>query len=200
MRVKRYHHRDSNIIYPPVDTSKYEFKEYGDFWLSVNRLYPEKRVELQIEAFRSLPENKLLIIGGFAKGDHASRYAEKIKQNLPENIRLCSSVTEKELIDLYARCKGLITTAMDEDFGMTPLEAMASGKPVIAVKEGGYLESVIDGITGVLIEPETKDIISAVSIISQNPERYKDECEKQAKKFDSSIFLQKMKENINVHH
>ena len=65
------HHRKADVIYPPVDTSLYRCMEYGDFWLSVNRLYPEKRIELQIEAFRKMPEEHLVIVGGYSKGDHA---------------------------------------------------------------------------------------------------------------------------------
>jgi glycosyltransferase involved in cell wall biosynthesis len=196
-RINKYIHRDAEIIYPPIDTSKYKFGSSGDFWLSVNRLYPEKRIELQIDAFRLIPEEMLIIIGGYAEGDHAMKYVEKIKNNLPKNVEIRRSISEKDLIDLYANCKGLITTAMDEDFGMTPVEAMASGKPVIAVNEGGYLESIIDRKTGILVEPKIENIMNAVKIISTNPEKYRKICEQQAKKFDLSIFIKSMKNNIN---
>ena len=195
-RIKRYMHKDADIIYPPIDTSKYKFEISGDFWLSVNRLYPEKRVELQIDAFRLMPEEKLIIVGGYAEGDHAAKYAEMIKNNLPKNVDLKKAVTDKELVYLYANCKGLITTAMDEDFGMTPVEAMASGKPVIAVNEGGYLESIVDRKTGILIEPNIHNIITAINIISNNPEKYRNVCEEQAKRFDKYIFIKNIKKNI----
>ena len=197
-RIKKYLHCDVEVIYPPVDTFKYNVKDFGDFWLSVNRLYPEKRLELQIEAFRHMPEEELIMVGGYAKGDHASKYAERIRHNLPENVALCGEVTDEELRDLYARCKGYITTAMDEDFGMTPIEAMAAGKPVIAVKEGGYLESVIDGVTGMLVDADVESIVKAVGIISKNPEEYKDACLERAKIFDKSVFIKKMKEVIDI--
>jgi len=195
-RVIKYMHRDAEIIYPPIDTSEYRFGKVGDFWLSVNRLYPEKRIELQMEAFKSMPKEKLIIVGNYAEGDHAAKYVENILKKLPKNVEIRRSIPEEELIDLYANCKGLITTAMDEDFGMTPVEAMASGKPVIAVKEGGYLESVIDEVTGMLIGPNIYDIISAVFAIEENPEKYRNACEGQAKKFDKSIFIEKIKKNI----
>ena len=197
-RIKRYLHRDAEVIYPPIDITKYKFKEFGEFWLSVNRLYPEKRVELQIEAFRHMPEEKLIIVGGFAEGDLALKYAEKIEHNLPKKVELRGEVTEEELIDLYARCKGYITTAMDEDFGMTPIEAMAAGKPVIAVKEGGYLESVIDGVTGMLVEVDVESIVKAVGIISKTPGEYKDACLERARMFEESIFIKRMKEVIEI--
>lgn len=197
-RIKKYLRRDAEVIYPPIDISKYKFKEFGAFWLSVSRLYPEKRLELQIEAFRQMPEEKLIIVGGYAKGDHALKYVERIKHGLPKNVELYGEVTEEELIDLYARCKGYITTAMDEDFGMTPVEAMAAGKPVIAVKEGGYLESVVDGVTGKLVEAEVESIVKAVRFISKDLEVYRNACQERAKMFDKSIFIKRMKEVIGI--
>ena len=197
-RIESYLHRDSIIIYPPIEISNYGFKCFGDFWLSVNRLYPEKRIELQIEAFRQMPEEELIIVGGYAKGDHASKYAERIRHNLPENVELQGEITDEDLRDLYAQCKGYITTAMDEDFGMTPIEAMAAGKPVIAVKEGGYLESMVDGVTGMLVEADVESIIKAVGIISKEPEVYKDAGMEIAKSFDKSVFIKRMKEVIGL--
>lgn len=195
-RIEKYFNRDSTVIYPPVDTSKFSFKEFGDFWLSVNRLYAEKRVELQIEAFRRMPDEKLIIVGGYVDGYGASEYESKLLSNLPENVSLLGSISEEKLLDLYSRCKGHITTAMNEDFGMTAIESMAAGKPVVAVKEGGYLESVVDGKTGVLTKPNTEDIIQAVRIVSENPEMYKNSCIERAKMFDKSIFVTKMIEAV----
>ena len=197
-RIESYLHQDSIIIHPPIDIYNYTFKCFGDFWLSVNRLYPEKRLELQIEAFRQMPEEELIIVGGYAKGDHASKYAEGIRHNLPENVELRGEITDKELSDLYAQCKGYITTALDEDFGMTPIEAMAAGKPVIAVEEGGYLESMVDGVTGMLVEADVESIIKAVGIISKEPEVYKDACQERAKSFDKSVFIKRMKDVIGL--
>jgi glycosyltransferase involved in cell wall biosynthesis len=199
-RINKYLLRNAEIIYPPIDMSKYRFEKNGDFWLSVNRLYPEKRVELQIEAFGLMPNEKLIIVGGYAEGDHAAKYVEKIERNIPNNVEIMRSITDEEITYLYANCKGFITTAMDEDFGMTPVEAMASGKPVIAVKEGGYLESVIDGVTGLLVEPNVGDITSAICIISNDPGKYRKACENQAKKFDVSIFIEKIKISMGIYN
>lgn len=198
-RIQKYHHRDSEIIYPPVDVSKFRCKEYGDFWLSVNRLYPEKRVELQIEAFRKMPDEKLIIVGGYAKGDHAEKYAKSISNTLPHNVEIAGEISEKELIDLYSRCRGFICTALDEDFGLTPVEAMASGKPVVAVNEGGFRETVTIE-TGLLVNADLKSIIEAVKLISSKPESYRNACLEQAKHFDLSIFSEKIKNVVNNDH
>jgi len=194
-RIQHYHHRGSAVIYPFVDTSLYRYIENGDFWLSVNRLYPEKRIELQIEVFRQIPEEKLIIVGGYAQGDHVSHYAEKIGKDLPPNVTLCGEVGDDDLRSLYARCKGHICTALDEDFGLTPLEAMASGKPVVAVNEGGYRETVTEQ-TGLLVEPNVDKIAGAVRFIAKNPARYKEHCFSRAKEFDIAEFRNKIEAAI----
>ncbi len=196
-RINTFYHRDASVIYPPIDTSKFTCKGYGDFWLSVNRLYPEKRIELQVEAFRSMPDEYLVIVGGYSEGDHAGPYVNRIRRSLPRNVELRGEVSEEELIDLYARCKGFITTARDEDFGMTPVEAMAAGKPVVAVREGGYCESVIDGVTGLLVPAEANAIARAVEEVSQNPADYREACLARARLFDLSVFADRIRRVVN---
>jgi glycosyltransferase involved in cell wall biosynthesis len=197
-RIKDFHIRPSEVIYPPVDTKRFQFKECGDFWLSVNRIYPEKRIDLQFEVFKELPEERLVIIGGYAEGDHAAKYYELLIKNIPCNVEMRGAVSEEELIDLYARCKGLICTAQDEDFGLTPIEAMASGKPVVAVNEGGFLETVVHGKTGQLVEANRDELVRAVKEISKDPLQYKVACKKRAADFDTSIFLEKMQKVISA--
>ena len=191
-RIKKAYGADSLVVYPAIDISSYKFKRSGDFWLSVNRLYPEKRIELQINAFRRMPDEKLLIVGSFSQGDHSVKYVSPVLGNLPLNVKLLGNIPEDNLIELYATCKGHITTALDEDFGLTPIEAMASGKPTVAVKEGGYLETIENGITGILVDADETAIVNGVKLISRNPEKYKDACEKRAKDFDIPAFIKKM--------
>jgi len=193
-RIDAFYHRDATVVHPPVDVSRYYHSPEESFWLSVNRLYPEKRIPLQIETFSRLPQEKLRIVGGYSKGDHAERNLAYLS-NLPPNIELCGSVTDENLTDLYARCKGLICTAMDEDFGMTPLEAMAAGKPVVAVREGGFLESVVDGITGYLVSANPEGIIEGMQKISQHGgATYRDACRTRAEQFDVPAFAGKIRE------
>jgi glycosyltransferase involved in cell wall biosynthesis len=194
--IKNCFKKDSEIIYPPINTANYYFQNHENFWLSVNRIYPEKRIELQIDSFKSLPEENLIIVGSYSPSDYFSKYAKNITSKLPKNVQLLDSVSEKKLSELYSKCKGFISTAKDEDFGMTVVEAMASGKPVVCVKEGGFLETVIDCKTGILVESNTSQIINAIKSISKNPEKYKDACISQAKKFDISLFLNSMNEVI----
>lgn len=195
-RIRTCYGRDAEVVYPPVDVSRYRCEGYGDFWLSVNRLYPEKRIELQIETFRSLPEERLLIVGGYAEGDHSSPYAKRIRQNLPRNVEILGEVPERDLIDLYARCKGLLCTAENEDFGLTPLEAMAAGKPVVAVNEGGFRETVT-AETGMLVDADPGRIASAVRAVSADPERYREACLARARLFDCSVFADRIRRVVN---
>jgi len=195
-RIRRTYGREAEVIYPPVDTSRFHTTGYGDFWLSVNRIYPEKRIDLQFEVFRQLPEERLVITGGFAPGDHSTQYFEKLQHQLPPNVSMVGEVSEQELIHLYATCKGLICTAIDEDFGLTPLEAMASGKPVVAVDEGGFRETVSPE-TGILVEAKRDAMITAIKKISHNPASFREACISRAKEFDLSIFNERIVTVVN---
>ena len=123
-RIKKYYNRDSEIIYPPADTAKFEFKDYEDFFLVVQRLELAKRTSLIIEAFKRMPDKKLLIVG---EGPE-KKMLEKLAKNC-KNVQLLGSISEKKLLDLYARCLATIYIPIDEDFGLIPVESMAAGKP-----------------------------------------------------------------------
>lgn len=190
-RVRRFYDQDSEVIYPPVNTSRFHFEEVGESWLSVSRLYPEKRIDLQFEIFRRLPKEKLVIAGGHAAGDQSERYLTAMKA--PANVTLLGEISDRELRDLYARCRGLIATAVDEDFGLTPLEAMASGKCVLATDEGGYRETIIPGKTGFLLPPDASRFAAKIRELDDSTLRsMRDACVMQARAFDETVFLEKM--------
>lgn len=195
-RVGRYYDRDAVVVHPPVPTGKFRFSQVGDFWLSVNRLYPEKRIDLQIEIFRKLPEEKLKIVGGFALGDHSKSYISRLGET-PPNVELLGSVGQEDLVDLYSECKGFIATAVDEDFGMTPVEAMASGKVALVTDEGGYRETVVDGETGWLLPPDADAFAKKIGELPKEKlESMRENCIERSKKFDEEVFIARMKEEI----
>ncbi|MGA1792621.1 MAG: glycosyltransferase [Thermoplasmatota archaeon] len=197
-RLKRYLGREGEVIYPPIETSRFSYRENGDFWLSVNRLISHKRVDMQMKAFASMPEEKLVIVGCYERSRHFQEYAAYIEGLRPENVKILNWVSQKDLLELYSTCKGFITTSKDEDFGMTPVEAMASGKPVIAPKEGGYRETVVDGITGRLIDDiDPRKICTAVKEIGSDPDRYRNDCQKRAGEFDTSMFVKRIRDMID---
>ncbi|MEM3396138.1 MAG: glycosyltransferase [Thermoplasmata archaeon] len=189
-RIRKYYGRNSVIVHPPVDTKKYGFKSIGDYWLSVNRITPDKRIELQCEIFRKLKNEKLVVVGKIER--QAKDYFASLQP--PENVRFVGECNEADLIKLYANCRGLITTAIDEDFGMTPLEAMASGKVVLAVNEGGYRETVIDGVTGWLLPPQPDAFARKIQELEEKKLfEMREACITQAKRFDVKVFVEKMK-------
>jgi len=192
-RIKRYYGRESTVVNPPVATAKFRFDEVGDYWLSVNRIRPEKRIDLQIEIFRRLPAEKLLIVGDIAREVTARAVVSQLK--IPTNVQLTGAVHQKRLADLYAKCKGFITTAVDEDFGMTPVEAMASGKAVLATDEGGYRETVIDGATGWLLPIDADAFASKIKSLDEGRlKAMKDKCIARAREFDEGRFIERMRE------
>jgi len=193
-RVSKYYTRECAVVYPPI--KRYAYRKNGDFWLSVNRIYPHKRLELQIEAFRKMPDSKLIIVGGTTKGDHSSRYMKRITKNPPANVIFLGEVNETELARLYGDCKGFITTSQNEDFGMTVLEAMSAGKPVVATAEGGHLETMISGKTGYLVKADAGEIAKAVEKISKDPLKFRNACERRARKYSVDAFIQKMKHEL----
>lgn len=197
-RVKKYLKRDSLVINPPIETSQYHFKKTGYYWLSVNRLITHKRVDLQIKAFKKMPNEKLIVVGCYEEAKHFREYANYINSIRPKNVTLLYRVPFNKLVELYANCKGFITTSKEEDFGMTIVEAMASGKPVIAPNEGGYKESVVKGTTGELIDDINEyKLVKTIKEVGKKPESYKRECIKHAKKFDTKIFIRKIKKVLN---
>ena len=194
-RIRQYYARASEVIYPPVATSKYRFTELGEAWLSVSRLYPEKRIDLLFEVFRRLPSERLILVGGHAPGDRARRYLERLDP--PQNVTILGPVPEDRLLDLYARCHGFITAAVDEDFGLTPVEAMASGKCVLATDEGGYRETIQPGRTGYLLPPNPDSFVEKIRELDESRLLLmREDCIRRAQAFDESVFLKKMKSVI----
>ena len=102
-------------------------------------------------------------------------------------MTLRGEVTGYEIVDLYARCRGNICTSINEHVGLTPLEAMASGKPVVAVDEGGYRRTVTDK-TGVLVAPSVDSLVKGIWFVAQTPERYRNACLARAREFDLAEF------------
>lgn len=200
-RLKKYLKRNTPIVFPPTETKRYKSNPSKNYWLSVNRLITHKRVDLQLKAFQKLPNEKLIIVGSYEDADHFQAYAKYMKDLKPDNVEIKSWINEKELIDLYANCKGFITTSKDEDYGMNVVEAMASGKPVIGPYEGGYKETVTSK-TGILIENiDENKIMDAIKEINRNlrknPNSYKKNCLDRAKKFDTKVFVNGLKEEMN---
>lgn len=186
-RIKKYYNRDSDIIYPTVDTTKFHPAKKENYFLLVSRLEPYKKVELVLAAFKNLNEN-LKIVGG------GSRYQEMKNYHLP-NVAFLGRKSDQELAKLYAAAKALIFP-QEEDFGLTPIEAMVAGTPVIAYGKGGVLETVVPGQTGEFFVPQTAEALAKV-IKNFRVDKYKKEdLQNQAAKFDHQVFKTQILEYI----
>jgi glycosyltransferase involved in cell wall biosynthesis len=192
-RIERFLHRKAAaVVYPPVEVSSYRFRKVGDTWLSVSRLSHEKRIDLLVEAFRQRPAERVLVVGGSQGGRSMARFVRSLRP--PDNVSFLGEIEESRLRELYADCRGLVATAQDEDFGLAPVEAMASGKAVVAVDEGGFRESVIPGKTGWLVPPTPEAIAAVIGhAVQVDLEAMRSACEARARDFDTSVFVNRMK-------
>ncbi|MBP8591303.1 glycosyltransferase [Candidatus Shapirobacteria bacterium] len=193
-RIKKFYRRESRVVYPPIDVKKFippEKIETGDYFLAGGRLARAKRIDLAIEACVKL---KLpLKVFGRSFGD----YGEELKKLAQKgSVEFLGEVGEKELVSLYQHCRAFIFPAQEEDFGIMPVEAMAAGRPVIALSSGGVLETVIPGKTGEFFEEPT--VSSLVHVLANfNDTLYKSEdCVKQAQKFSKERFKKEIKEIV----
>lgn len=153
-KIKKIYNRESVIIYPPIEIKKYKFnKRKEDFYLIVSRLKGYKRVDISVKAFNMLGK-KLLIVG---TGEDESN----LRKISGKHIKFLGSVSDRELTDLYSKAKALVFTGK-EDFGLTPLEAQASGTPVVAFEEGGVVETIINGKTGFFFNKQEPEILARV--------------------------------------
>jgi len=136
-RFRRFLGYDSVVIYPPCETERFRWIEGGGFYLSTARLDSLKRVDLIVKAFKEMPDKRLVVVSGGADMPKI----KKIAEGAP-NIEVLGWIGEEHLCDLMGRCIATIYIPRDEDFGISPVESMAAGKPVIGVQEGGLLETV----------------------------------------------------------
>lgn len=192
-RIKKFLWVDSQILYPPVDLKEFRFLSQKDYYLSFARLADAKRVDRVIEAFKKLPEKKLVVIYGEndpqrEKIFELAKWCENIEfKTLPWNIGFT---------DYVGNCIATIYIPIDEDFWMSPVESMAAGKPVLWVNEWGLKETIIDKKTWVLIKAwaEVEGIIEAVNFLT--PElclAMKSDCEARAKEFSLEEFEKNLK-------
>lgn len=190
-RIKRYLGRDSEVVYPPCDVDGFQWLGQGNYYLSTARLEPYKRVNLIIEAFVRMPDKRLIVASGGSDGKRLQRLAGRA-----ENIEWVGWQTDRGLRELVGRAIATVYVARDEDFGMSPVESMAAGKPVVGVAEGGLLESVVHRETGFLLprEPSVEDLISGIEYMKPSEcAKMRKACEERARIFDRSLFVTKMR-------
>jgi glycosyltransferase involved in cell wall biosynthesis len=196
-RLKTWTGLDSTVIYPAVNTGRFEYQSTGDYFLSYARLEEIKRIELIVETFAKMPNEKLVICSA---GPLANWVQEQIKTRNLTNITFEGMVTDERLAELVANCRAGIYIPVNEDAGITQIEIMAAGKPVIGVDEGALPDTVIHNQTGLIIaaNPTLDDLQAAVQELTvERSLSMKQACIDQAKKFDQSVFFEQMDEEIS---
>lgn len=204
-RIKKFYRRNATVIYPPVELKVVSDKRQvtgGKYYLIVARIVGAKGIEMAVEACQRL--NVPLKIVGEAAG--YSNTLNKLKENSNDNVEFLGFVEDSELVELYKGAKAFLALAQDEDFGITPVESMQSGTPVIAYKGGGYLETVLDpsansgqAATGVFFDNySVEGLIGAMNRLNKLKISAAD-CKKQGDKFSKKVFQEKIKEFVQKH-
>lgn len=187
-RIKKYYNEEAEVIYPPIKTRIFYIeKNPKNYFLMVGRFLPYKRFDVAIEAFNRLKYPLKIIGDGPERG--------RLKKMAKENIEFVGLVSDKKLREYYANALAFIFP-QEEDFGITPLEAMASGRPVLAYRGGGALETVEEGKTGLFFDEQAPEsLIEAVKKFK--PEDFNpQEIRKHALKFDKEVFKEKIKDFV----
>ncbi len=188
-RVKKYYSRPSQVIYPPVNVSKFNIsQEIGDYFFMAGRLVSYKRFDLAVTAFN---QNGLLLkIVGIGPE------LNKLKKIANKNIEFLGLVSDEKLAVLYSHAQACIFP-QEEDFGIVPLESMASGRPVIAYRAGGATETVVENETGIFFNEQTAESLQGAIEKFQTAKFSPQVCRSHAEKFDIEIFKNKVSASLN---
>lgn len=183
-RIRKYWHRDSTIINPPVEVNNIPYvsgRHREDFYLTVGRLVPYKRMDVTVRAFKEL-DLPLKVVG-------SGRDLEALKRLAGPKTEFLTNLSDKEVRELFCRCRAFIQTG-SEDFGITPIEAMGGGAPVIAINQDGPAETIIDGKTGLFFDKQTPEALAeAVRLFEKMRFQFNsDFIRKHAQSFDREIF------------
>jgi len=184
-RIQKYYNRKSDVVYPSINTQNFKNEKSEDYFLAIGRLTSYKKFDLIVDAFNK-SGHKIKIAG-------TGIQFEELKKKAKDNIEMLGFVSDEELKNLYSKSKALIFPQL-EDFGITPLEAMASGKPIIAYKKGGALDSIKENLTGIFFEEQSIESLNAgVEKFLENESKFKtDEIINHAKKFDNKVFKEEI--------
>jgi len=195
-RIRKVYRRESEVLYPPVDVDVFSYQgNKSDYYLTASRLVPYKRIELIMEAFRGMPDKKLVVIGD-------GPGAERIKKLAAENIQWLGHQSTETLRKYMQNARAFIFAAKD-DFGITPLEAQACGTPVIAFRGGGAAETIrgLDHAmpSGVFfLEQTSRAIQQAVELFESVSEKIEPQaCRNNAERFSNLRFKHEFGEHLS---
>ncbi|MFN9109500.1 MAG: glycosyltransferase [Bacteroidota bacterium] len=189
-RIKQYYQRDAVVIPPPVDLAPFENLPPRDYFLTGGRLVPYKRIDLAVKACTAL--NIPLVVFG------DGRDKAELMAHAGPNVRFVGRVSDAERLRLFAECRGFLFPG-EEDFGITPLEAMAAGRPVLAYRAGGALDTVIEGQTGLFFDTQDVDSVKAGLCAMQAHTWQTQQIRTHAEQFSRERFMARMRAFISHH-
>ncbi len=164
---------------------------HDGFFLTVARLLPYKNLDRIFEAFAKRPDHNLVVVG-------SGPLAKALEESAPSNVDLIGNVSDRELRWLYGHCQALIAGGF-EDYGLTPLEAASFGKPTLALRRGGYLETVVEGRTGYFFKDlEVESISGAIDHLVQCPLDGDEICA-HAARFSEERFIDALRKQVSAH-
>jgi len=188
-RITKYYRRPSQVIYPPVTVAETDVaKELGEFFLTGGRLVPYKRFDLTIKAFNRLGL-PLKIFG-------AGPLMKELRSMARPNIEFLGFVSDVERTELYERSIAFVHP-QEEDFGLTAIESMASGRPVVALRRGGAIETVAPGVSGVFFEDSTWESLYTVMLNTDFSQFHPAAVHAHALQFDQSVFITAMRRALD---
>lgn len=189
-RIKKYYRKDSTIIYPPVDISHFQISDtIEDYFLIVSRLLPYKRFDIAIQAFKKLGI-PLKIIGEGPDEKRLKKMARGVA-----NIEFLGRLPDNKVEEYFSKCQAFIFPS-EEDFGIVQVEAMASGRPVIAYRAGGALEIVEEGKTGLFFDEQISESLEQALVNFKSKDFDARVIRESAKRFNKDIFKKKFKEFV----
>lgn len=193
-RIEKFYRRDAVVVYPPVSIPNViamtQNPKPETYYLAGGRLARAKGMDVIVKAFNKNGK-KLKIFGkGFAG------FEEELKQMAKKNIEFVGEVSDEEKFELMNKAKAFIFASYDEDFGITPVEAMGVGTPVIAFRSGGVKETVDEGTTGLFYDENTPESLNEVLLKFEKTKLKEDDCIAQAEKFSEKEFDRKIKKIV----
>jgi len=191
-RIKKYYGRDSHVIHPPVETERFAISDKPkNYFLIGGRLVAYKRYDIAIDAFTKTG----LPLKVFGSGPEEV----ELKRRAGSNVEFLGRVSDQEKADLYAGCIAFLHPH-EEDFGITQVEAMAAGRPVIALRRGGSIEVVEEGVTGEFIDEQSWEELADRAIHFNESQYNPEQIRARAMQFDTEQFKKKMREFVENKH
>jgi glycosyltransferase involved in cell wall biosynthesis len=191
-RIKRCYGREAVVIHPPVDVEKFSASEpTQDFYLCVSQLVAYKRIDIAVKACTALGRN-LVVIGEGSE-------LEKLKEYAGPTVKILGKQSFAQVKWHYERCRAFLHPQI-EDFGIAAVEAQAAGRPVIALRAGGALETVSEGQTGIFFDAQNEKALAQKIIEFENMHFSPDECRKNAERFSADKFRDKLWSFLQRHY